>query len=127
MKDNIAAATAAFGNMLTALVAILIAIQGGKHDGKAADKPAGKPAGKPTATEEDADDDDLLGGDGDGEEPEEPTVTLADLKTVGQQVIKKGKADKFKAVLKKFGAENLGSLEEGQYADVKAALDKLNK
>jgi hypothetical protein len=126
MKDNIAAATAAFGNMLTAIVAILIAIQGGKQDEKAAHKPAGKPAGKPADTN-DNDDDDLLGGDGEDTKTEEPTVTLADLKKVGQEVIKNGKADKFKAVLKKFGAENLGSLEEGQYADVKAALDKLNK
>lgn len=72
--------------------------------------------------EEESGDEDLL--DEGEEEEEEPSISIGDLKAIGQKLLKAGKADKLKAVLKKNGAENLGGLDESKYATVHAALTK---
>jgi hypothetical protein len=138
MKSKIESATSAFGVLLTALVAIAIEIVGGKAPATAApdteeetETPAEKKAREAAEKKAKADaakakeEADLLGGDGGGEEEEEEKVTIEMLRAAGQAAIKAGKADKMKAVLKKHGAENLGGVDEDNYAVVHAALAKL--
>lgn len=136
MKQKIETATAAFGSFLTALVVIAMAIVAGKPEAPAKEEEEEEPketaAAKKkkrlaaeAAAKEEADDADLLGGE-EEEEPEEK-VTIADLKAAGQVLIKAGKADKFKALLKKHSAENLGGLEEDVYPEFLADLKKLTK
>lgn len=134
MKSKIEAATVAFGSFLTALVMIAMAIVADKPDAPAKEEEEEEPketaAAKKkrlaaeAAAKEEADDADLLGGE---EEEQEEKVTIADLKAAGQVLIKAGKADKFKALLKKHSAENLGGLEEDVYPEFLAALKKLAK
>jgi hypothetical protein len=136
MKSKIESVTVAFGTFLTALVILAQALLSAKSpapeketeddepEETAAAKKKRLAAEKAAAEKEAADDDDLLGGDEDGETEK---VTIADLKAAGQVLIKAGKADKFKALLKKHDAENLGGLDEDVYPAVLAALKKLAK
>lgn len=127
MKKHIESAATAFALILTALVCIVQELmKGGASTAKedaapAKDKPKDKPNTKEEEPPEDAGDDDMLGGDN---EPE-PEVTIEQLRAAGQAALKAGKSDKMKAVLKKYGAANLGGLDKDNYADVLTALKKL--
>lgn len=154
MKSKIATATAAFGELLTALVTILIAVRStgteaptkeadagdDSDDGadeetpkqkqarlkaeKAAKAEAAAKAKAKAKEEEEADGDDDDLLGGD-DEPEE--VTIEQLRAAGQAALKAGNADAMKKLLKKHGAENLGGLDKDDYAVVLAGMKKLAK
>ncbi len=134
----------ALGALVVALVALAFAFckaikgtssdsadAGEEEEEEAAPKPAKKQAKKQAKTppaeeeEEEEESDNSLLDDGEEEEEEESSVTIADLKAIGQKLLKAGKADKLKAILKKNGAENLGGLDESKYASVHEALKKV--
>jgi hypothetical protein len=129
----------ALGALVIALVALAIAIGKsirGSTDQPGKEEPAKEPAAKgkgkgktaPPPEEEEEEEEDAGGllddNDEEEEEEEEPSISMSDLKAIGQKLLKAGKADKLKSVLKKAGAENLGGLDEGKYATVHAALTK---
>lgn len=141
MKSKIESATSAFGILLTALVAIATDIISGGNKAGATTPAADEEQNTETPAEKKAriaaekkaeaeaakakEEADLLGGEEEEEEEEEEKITIEQLRAAGQAAIKAGKSDKMKAVLKKHGAENLGGLDESDYAAALAALKKL--
>jgi hypothetical protein len=155
MKSKIATATAAFGEFLTALVTILIAVRstGTEAPAKEADtgddgddgadeetpkqkqarlkaEKAAKAEAAAKAKAKAKEEEEAEGGDDDDllggdDEPEE--VTIEQLRAAGQAALKAGNADAMKKLLKKHGAENLGGLDKDDYAVVLAGMKKLAK
>lgn len=119
-----------FKTLLIALVALFVAGAPASTETAPTTAPKGAKGGKgkpDPEPEPEEEEDDLFGGTDGDDDDDEPKVTIADLKEAGQAVIKAGKSDKFKALLKKHGAENLGTLAEKDYAAVLEGLKKLAK
>lgn len=111
---------------LATLLKLVTAEVGGADDDEETATVETKKSKKPVKDEDDSDEDDDLGLDDDeDDEKEEPAPDVAAVRKAIVNLQKATNANKARALLKKFGADTLASLDEEKYAEVIATANKL--